>query len=159
MFPALFVFTGTVPWTAFNGSIVGVMGIIDEARGTLAKVNFPHESPVLTAFGKSVVYTRATAVFVIPFLLIYRIPLDFQYAAVPVGGSGDVNLRNRLGDGCRPDDGAVQRFRASDPSGSTLFFYHSRHFPSTNFGMGLSSGDYQPLNRVLRYQSFLADRW
>jgi hypothetical protein len=90
----------------------------------------------LTAFGKSVVYTRATAVFVIPFLLIYRIHLDFQYAALPVGGSGDVNLRNRLGDGCRPDDGAVQRFRASDPSGSTLFSLTPVIFPVPTSGWG-----------------------
>lgn len=81
----LFVFTGTVLWTAFNGSIVGAMGIIDEARGTLAKVNFPHESLVLTAFGKSVLNTAATAVFVIPFLLIYRIPLTSSMLLFPLG--------------------------------------------------------------------------
>jgi lipopolysaccharide transport system permease protein len=81
----LFVFTGTVLWTAFNGSIVGAMGIIDEARGTLAKVNFPHESLVLTAFGKSVLNTAATAVFVIPFLLIYRIPLTTSMLLFPLG--------------------------------------------------------------------------
>lgn len=81
----LFVFTGTVLWTAFNGSLVGAMSVIDEARGTLAKVNFPHESLVLSALGKSLLNTAATAVFVLPFLFVYHIPFRSEMLLFPLG--------------------------------------------------------------------------
>lgn len=81
----LFVFTGTVLWTAFNGSLVGAMGIIDEARGTLSKVNFPHESLVLSAFGKSLLNTAATAIFIVPFLLLYHVEFRTTMFLFPLG--------------------------------------------------------------------------
>ena len=81
----LFVFTGTVLWTAFNGSLVGAMSIIEEARGTLAKVNFPHESLILTAFGKSLLNTAATAIFVIPFLFLYHVEFSTTMLLFPLG--------------------------------------------------------------------------
>ncbi len=81
----LFVFTGTVLWTAFNGSLVGAMSIIEEARGTLAKVNFPHESLILTAFGKSLLNTAATAIFVIPFLFLYHVEFRTTMLLFPLG--------------------------------------------------------------------------
>lgn len=81
----LFVFTGTVLWTAFNGSLVGAMSIIEEARGTLAKVNFPHESLILTAFGKSLLNTTATAIFVIPFLFLYHVEFSTTMLLFPLG--------------------------------------------------------------------------
>jgi len=81
----LFVFTGTVLWTAFNGSLVGAMGIVEEARGTLAKVNFPHESLVLAGFGKSLLNTAATAIFVIPFLLLYHVEFRTTMLLFPLG--------------------------------------------------------------------------
>jgi lipopolysaccharide transport system permease protein len=81
----LFVFVGNVLWTAFNGSLVNAMGVIEEAKGTLAKVNFPHEALILSGFGKSLLNTLATAVFIVPFLLIY--PIDLQPSALlfPIG--------------------------------------------------------------------------
>ena len=81
----LFVFTGTVLWTAFNGSLVGGMSIIEDARGTLAKVNLPHESLVLAAFGKSLLNTAATAVFIIPFLLVYHVEFRTSMLLFPLG--------------------------------------------------------------------------
>jgi lipopolysaccharide transport system permease protein len=81
----LFVFTGTVLWTAFNGSLVGAMGIIEEARGTLSKVNFPHESLVLSAFGKSLLNTAATAIFIVPFLLLYQVEFRTTMLLFPLG--------------------------------------------------------------------------
>jgi lipopolysaccharide transport system permease protein len=69
----LFVFVGTLLWTAFNGSLVAGLGVIDEAKGTLAKVNFPHEALVLTALGKSCLNTAATAVALVPFLILYPV--------------------------------------------------------------------------------------
>ncbi len=71
----LFVFVGTLLWAAFNSALVGGMGVIDEAKGTLAKVNFPHEALVLVALGKSMLNTAATLVALIPFLLLYPVPL------------------------------------------------------------------------------------
>jgi lipopolysaccharide transport system permease protein len=69
----LFVFVGTLLWTAFNGALVAGLGVIDEAKGTLAKVNFPHEALVLTALGKSCLNTAATAVALVPFLILYPV--------------------------------------------------------------------------------------
>ena len=74
----LFVFVGTLLWTAFNSALVGGMGVIEEAKGTLAKVNFPHEALVLVALGKSLLNTAATLVALIPFLMLYPVPLGPQ---------------------------------------------------------------------------------
>lgn len=81
----LFVFTGTVLWTAFNSAFVGAMGIIDEARGTLSKVNFPHEALVLNAFGKALLNTLASAIFIIPFLWLFPVPLTHTMFFFPIG--------------------------------------------------------------------------
>jgi lipopolysaccharide transport system permease protein len=69
----LFVFVGTLLWTAFNGALVAGLGVVDEAKGMLAKVNFPHEALVLAAFGKSSLNTAANAVALVPFLLLYPV--------------------------------------------------------------------------------------
>ena len=93
----LFVFTGTVLWTAFNGSLVGAMSIIEEARGTLAKVNFPHESLILTAFGKSLLNTAATAIFVIPFLFLYHVEFRTTMLLFPLGMLATILCGTALG--------------------------------------------------------------
>jgi len=69
----LFVFVGTLLWTAFNGALVAGLGVIEEAKGTLAKVNFPHEALVLSALGKTVLNTAATSVALVPFLILYPV--------------------------------------------------------------------------------------
>ncbi len=81
----LFVFVGTLLWTAFNSSVVASLAIIDEARGTLAKVNFPQECLVLVAFGKAFLNTAATALCAVPFFLLYPIPLHWGILLFPVG--------------------------------------------------------------------------
>ena len=80
----LFVLAGTVLWTAFNGAIMASMGVVGEARGILAKVNFPHESLVYTAFLKSLVDAVIPAVLLLPALLIYQIPLHTTALLFPV---------------------------------------------------------------------------
>lgn len=80
----LFVLAGTVLWTAFNGAIMASMGVVGEARGVLAKVNFPHESLVYTAFLKSLVDAAIPAVLLLPALLIYQIPLHTAALLFPV---------------------------------------------------------------------------
>ena len=72
----LFVFVGNLLWTAFNGALVAGLGVVDEAKGTLAKINFPHEALVLAALGKSTLNTVATALALVPFLILY--PVDFR---------------------------------------------------------------------------------
>ena len=81
----VFVFVGTLLWTAFNGSVVASLSIVDEARGTLAKVNFPQECLVLVAFGKSLLNTLATALCAIPFFLMYPVAFHWQMLLFPVG--------------------------------------------------------------------------
>ncbi|MCA9066030.1 MAG: ABC transporter permease [Planctomycetaceae bacterium] len=81
----LFVFCGTVLWTAFNTSLIGAMGVVQTAGGTLSKVNFPHEALILNEFGKSLLNTLATAIFVVPFLLIFPVPLGWHSLLFPVG--------------------------------------------------------------------------
>ena len=80
----LFVLAGTVLWTAFNGAIVASMGVVGEARGVLAKVNFPHESLVYTAFLKSLVDAAIPAVLLLPALWIYHVPLQAAALLFPV---------------------------------------------------------------------------
>ncbi|MFM7863881.1 MAG: ABC transporter permease, partial [Planctomycetaceae bacterium] len=46
----VFVFTGNLLWAAFNTCLVGGLGILSEAQGTLGKVSFPHETLVLFVF-------------------------------------------------------------------------------------------------------------
>ncbi|MBL8813844.1 MAG: ABC transporter permease [Planctomycetaceae bacterium] len=81
----LFVFVGNVLWTAFNGALVNAMGVIDEAKGTLSKVNFPHEALILSACGKAILNTLATAIFIIPFLWLFPIRLQPTFLLFPVG--------------------------------------------------------------------------
>ena len=98
----LFVFTGTALWTAFNGSLVGTLGIVDEARGTLSKVNFPHEALVLSAFGKSILNALVTSVFVIPFLLVYHIEFRLTMLLFPVGVLANILCGTAIGLFCVP---------------------------------------------------------
>ncbi len=37
----VFVLTGTILWAAFNGSLIGMLGSINEGRSLLSKINFP----------------------------------------------------------------------------------------------------------------------
>ncbi len=70
---ALFVITGTVLWTAFNNSVMAMLEIIGTARSMLAKVNFPREALILTAFGKALLNSVIPALLLIPVLFIYGI--------------------------------------------------------------------------------------
>lgn len=69
----LFVLAGTILWGAFNGGLMATMGVVNEARGVLSKVNFPHESLIYTAFLKSSLDTLIPALLLFPALLIYGV--------------------------------------------------------------------------------------
>lgn len=71
----VFVFVGTILWTAFNGGLVAGLGLVEESKGTLAKVNFPHEALVLVAFGKTLLSTALAGIFLLPLLLWYQVAL------------------------------------------------------------------------------------
>jgi lipopolysaccharide transport system permease protein len=67
----LFVFVGTWLWTALNTSLISSLGLVEDAKSTLVKVNFPIESVLLAGFGKNLLTTLITGVGIIPFLIIY----------------------------------------------------------------------------------------
>jgi lipopolysaccharide transport system permease protein len=81
----LFVFVGTLIWTAFNGSLFAALGCVEEAKGTLAKVNFPQETLVLVAVSKSILNVLVTALCLIPFLMLYPVKLHSGMWLFPVG--------------------------------------------------------------------------
>lgn len=67
----LFVFVGTWLWTTFNSCLISGLGLIDESKSTLSKVNFPVESVLLAGFGKNLLTASVTGVGIIPFLILY----------------------------------------------------------------------------------------
>jgi lipopolysaccharide transport system permease protein len=67
----LFVLSGIILWTAFNGSIMSMLGVISSARAFLGKVNFPHESLIYSAILKSALDAILAALVLIPALLLF----------------------------------------------------------------------------------------
>ncbi|MFC1688660.1 ABC transporter permease [Pseudomonadota bacterium] len=81
----LFVLTGTVLWTAFNGSVMTMQGVVGSAGGMLSKVNFPHEALILLAFGKTLMNSVIPALVIVPALFIYDIDARLSMLLFPVG--------------------------------------------------------------------------
>lgn len=81
----VFVFTGNLLWTAFNSCLVGGLGILSEAQGTLGKVSFPHETLVLVVFLKSLLTVLVTAFGLPLFLFLYPMTLQPSMLLFPVG--------------------------------------------------------------------------
>lgn len=69
----VFVLAGTVLWTAFNGSLMAMLSVINSARGMLAKVNFPHEALPYAAFLKSGLDALIASLLLVPALLIFDV--------------------------------------------------------------------------------------
>lgn len=67
----LFVLSGAILWAAFNGSVMSMLGVVNSARGLLAKVNFPHESLVYSAFLTSAVDALIASVLLLPAVLMF----------------------------------------------------------------------------------------
>lgn len=93
----VFVLVGTVLWAAFNGAIVATLGVVNDARGMLAKVNFPHESLVYTALLKAAVDAVIPALLLVPALWLYRVPLQFAALLFPVSLLASLTLGLALG--------------------------------------------------------------
>jgi lipopolysaccharide transport system permease protein len=68
----IFVLSGTILWTAFNGSLMGMLGIVGAARGFLAKVNFPQEALIYSAWLKSLLDAFLAALVIIPALFLFK---------------------------------------------------------------------------------------
>jgi lipopolysaccharide transport system permease protein len=69
----LFVFVGTWLWTAFSSCLISSLGLVDEAKSTLVKVDFPIESVLLAGFGKNLLTVLITGIGLIPFLILYPV--------------------------------------------------------------------------------------
>ena len=71
---ALFVVSGTILWSAFNGGVMAVLGVVNQAKGVLAKVNFPQESLIYAACLKSAMEAGIASLLVVPVALV----VDFK---------------------------------------------------------------------------------
>ena len=81
---AVFVLSGTILWTAFNGSVMGMLSLVNAARGLFSKVNFPHESLVYSAFLKVATDALLASAILIPALLIYNVTPTREASLFPV---------------------------------------------------------------------------
>lgn len=79
----LFVFVGTWLWTAFNSCLTSSLGLVDEAKSTLVKVNFPIESVLLAGFGKNLLTVLVSGIGLIPFLLAFPPTLKLSMLLFP----------------------------------------------------------------------------
>jgi lipopolysaccharide transport system permease protein len=66
---ALFVLSGVVLWTAFNGAVMSMLGVVSTAKGVLSKVSFPHESLVYSGMLRSLLDGTLAALVLIPAML------------------------------------------------------------------------------------------
>lgn len=71
-YPAV-VLTGTVLWTAFNTSVIGIQSIVGESRGVLSKVRFPYEALVLSSIFKTCLNSLIPAAVLLPILLVFGV--------------------------------------------------------------------------------------
>lgn len=81
----VFVLTGNLLWTAFNGCLLGGLGVLGEAGGTLSKVSFPHEALLLVVFWKSLLNVSLSLLVIPPFMLYYGTPFHWEMLLFPVG--------------------------------------------------------------------------
>jgi lipopolysaccharide transport system permease protein len=86
----LFVLSGTILWTAFNGSLMGMLGVVGAARGFLAKVNFPQEALIYSAWLKSMLDACLAALVLIPALFLFDASLMPSMILFPVAILGSL---------------------------------------------------------------------
>lgn len=82
---SVFVLTGTILWTAFNLSVVGMQAILSDAKSVLSKINFPHEALVISGIGKAVLNTIVPAFVLIPILPILGVSFTSTMLLFPIG--------------------------------------------------------------------------
>ena len=81
----VFVLSGNLLWAAFNGAVMGMLGIMGEARGVLSKVNFPHEALVYSSFIKAALNATVPVILIVPALPYYGISLSATMVLFPIG--------------------------------------------------------------------------
>ncbi len=81
----LFVFVGNLLWTCFNNALIGGLGVLNEAQGTLGKVSFPPESLLIVVLWKSLLNLAVTLLALPVFLLLYPVPWRPEILLFPVG--------------------------------------------------------------------------
>jgi lipopolysaccharide transport system permease protein len=81
----LFVLTGNLLWTAFSLCLTSGLGVLQEAQGTLNKVNFPHESLLLVVLYKAVLNVGITLFLLPPLLFFYPVELRWEILLFPLG--------------------------------------------------------------------------
>jgi len=93
----VFVLAGTILWAAFNGALMAMLGVVNEARSVLSKVNFPHESLVYSGVLKAFVDSIIPAVLLIPALFLYPVPWSPAMLFFPVALVASLLLGTALG--------------------------------------------------------------
>jgi len=91
------VLSGTILWTAFNSSLMAMLGIVGAARGVLAKVNFPRESLVYSAILKASIDSGLAALLLVPALLIFGIVWTNSILLFPLALAGSLLVGTAIG--------------------------------------------------------------
>lgn len=79
----LFILTGTILWTAFNAAVMGMQSILQEARGVLSKVSFPHEALIVSAILKILLNATIPALTLAPAFVVFRTPVTSTACLFP----------------------------------------------------------------------------
>jgi lipopolysaccharide transport system permease protein len=93
----VFVLTGTILWTAFNSSMMAMLGIVNSGRAMLSKVNFPHEALVYTAMLKSTTDSVLAALLLIPIVVVFHVTPHVTMLLFPLALAGGLVLGWSLG--------------------------------------------------------------
>ena len=71
----LFAVTGTMLWTVFSGSVMQPINIVQENTSILAKINFPREALLLTAFYEVLFNSLVSLLIIAMELLYFQVPV------------------------------------------------------------------------------------
>ena len=94
---ALFVMSGAILWAAFNGGVMGLLGVINSARSYLSKVSFPHEALVYSALIKAMLDAALASLLMIPALFIFHAHWQPQMLLFPVALATAILLGGAIG--------------------------------------------------------------
>jgi lipopolysaccharide transport system permease protein len=93
----IFVLAGTILWASFNGSLVAMLGTINDGKGLLSKINFPQESLVYKSFLKSLVEGGIPALLLIPAIFFYGIGWHIGILLFPLSVIASLLLGSAIG--------------------------------------------------------------
>jgi lipopolysaccharide transport system permease protein len=93
----VFVLAGTLIWASFNTAVMAMLNVANQSRGILAKVNFPHESLVYSAFLKASVDSIIASLLLIPALWYFHVSIVPTTALYPVAVLAALVIGSALG--------------------------------------------------------------